>query len=220
MSIPPPLQASKWISVQVMVSPSEMRSLLEELGEFTILMTTPAKSPEVSKERFLEIYENYCTQLQKKELPDPAEYRACFSTFWTRSCDAYVQVPVGEMTLCRAVKPVVQLQYHLLGFSPFDKKFRPMVLGKGSMPWGIQFSYPTLFQDRETQQVLKVGTEFPNTFLFQAFRKWVRRYTVPTPFVVDGETINAPVRIGREARQWINVHPQFCEYSIAVREAE
>jgi len=219
MAVPPPLQASKWISLQVMISSDEMQSLLQDLGNFSIVMTTPSSVPEVSKEQFLDTYGKYCADLKSGTVPDPAEYRSCFSTFWTMDADAYVRVQVGEGFLCRAVKPVVQLQYHLLGFSPADKKFRPMVLGKGSLPWGIQFSYPTLFQERNSHQVVKVDQEFPNTLLFQKLRKWVRRHTVPTPFIVDEEMINAPMRIGQEARGWINCHPQLQNFSLRVKEA-
>lgn len=213
------MQASKWISVQLLASSDEMRSLLNELGDFSIVMTAPSNNPDVSKEQFLETYRTYCEELRKGEMPDPADYRGYFSTFWTVNQDEYVRVPVGDSFLCRPVRPVVQLQYHLLGYSPIDHKFRPMVLGKGSMPWGIQFSYPTLFQDKDSQQVVKVGEDFSNTALFQAFRKWVRSNTVPTPFMIGEKVVNAPMRIGNQARGWINSHPHFREYSLRVKEA-
>lgn len=217
--IPPPLQASKWLSIQALVSEDEMESLLTGLGEFSIMMTSPSDSPEIGHDEFLAGYRRYCQTIRNGDLPEPSAFRALFSTFWTKDETAYVKVPVSGKLLCRAVKPVVQLQYHLMGYSKEEKKFRPMVMGKGSIPWGIQFSYPTLFQDQKAQKVLKVGDDFPNTALFQEFRRWIRKETIPTPFLVEGKQINIPMRIGNQARNWINHHPQLCEYALKVQEA-
>lgn len=217
--IPPPLQASKWLSIQALLSGDEMESLISSLGEFTVLMTTPSERPEVKHHDFLDGYHRYCRTIKNGEVPNPSDFRTLFSTFWTADEEAYVKVPVGDQFLCRAVQPVIQLQYHLMGYSKIEKKFRPMVMGKGSIPWGIQFSYPTLFQDQKTQQVLKVGQNFSNTALFQAFRRWIRNETVPTPFVVDGDQVNIPIRIGNQAREWVNHHPQLIELGLKVQEA-
>lgn len=216
--IPPPLQASKWLSIQVLLSEEEMTSLFSALGEFSILLTIPSESPEVEHLNFLNSYHRYCQTIRNGELPNPSDFRSLFSTFWTTDQKAFVKVPVGAQFLCRAVQPVIQLQYHLMGYSKIEKKFRPMVMGKGSIPWGIQFSYPTLFQDQKTQQVLKVGQSFPNTSLFQEFRHWIRKETVPTPFIIDEEQVNIPIRIGSRVREWINHHPQLHELGLKVQE--
>jgi hypothetical protein len=216
--IPPPMQASKWLSIQALLSPDEMGRLIEELGEFQIYPTTPEPQPCIQKKRFLQFYTAYCLDLQNGQLPDASHYRSLFSTFWSADEEAVVKIPVGENTLCRAVHPVIQLQYHVMGYSPMDKKFRPMVMGQDSMAWGIQFSFPQLFQDPATKKIHKVDQTFANTSLFQTLRRWMRENTVPTPFIVDGNAVNVPIRIGRDARLWVNQHPQLKRLSIRVRE--
>lgn len=216
--IPPPLQASKWISIQALMSSEEMKSFMDVLGEFSIYLTHPASEPLVSHEQFVKTYEHYVADLQSNTVPENPDYRSFFSSFWSLSEDAVMQVPVGKKLLCRAVQPVVQLQYHVMGYSPMEGKFRPMVMGKDSIHWGIQFSYPQLFQDQKTQNILKVDQAFANTTLFQLLRRWMRNQTVPTPFIADGKKTNAPIRIGRQVLPWINSHPQLAPQGIQVQE--
>lgn len=216
--IPPPLQASKWISIQVLLNREEMDNLVDTLGSFAIYLTQPNSHPLVQHDQFMEAYGRYVTDLQSKVIPESPEYRALFSTFWSLSDEAVVQVPVGDKLLCRAVQPVIQLQYHVMGYSPFDGKFRPMVMGKDSIHWGVQFSYPQLFQDPKTQSIRKVDQSFANTALFQSLRRWVRNRTIPTPFVTNDEKTNAPIRIGKKSLGWINTHPQLAAQGIQVEE--
>ncbi len=62
-----------------------------------------------------------------------------------------------------------------------------MVLSRKSVTWGLQFSYPQLYQDPRTRQIFKVTDtpEFPNTALFSKLQKWIRSETLPTPFQVE-----------------------------------
>ncbi len=216
--IPPPLQASKWISIQVLLNREEMDDLVDTLGSFSIYLTQPNFHPLVRHDQFLETYGRYLADLQSETIPESSEYRAIFSTFWSQSEEAVVQVPVRDKLLCRAVQPVIQLQYHVMGYSPFDGKFRPMVMGKDSIHWGVQFSYPQLFQDPTTQSIRKVDQSFENTALFQSLRRWIRNQTVPTPFIVNNIKTNAPIRIGKKNLGWISAHPQLVAQGIQVQE--
>ncbi len=216
--IPPSLQASKWSSIQVLLSANEMEQLLKYLGKFSIFQTALCEKPEITQKQFFDSYLAYCNELECGKLPSSPYYRPFFSSFWSRDSSAQLIVKVGEQFLCRAVRPVIQLQYHLMGFSSVESKFRPMVLGKDSIPWGIQYSYPQLFQDPETQQIVKVDDGFANTSLFKLMRSWIRKFTIPTPFVVNDKRINTPMRIGPRAKKWINSHPSFEQYGIKVLE--
>ena len=88
-----------------------------------------------------------------------------------------------------------------------------MVLSTESVTWGIQFSYPQLYQDPKSYRITKVvdSSEFPNTSVFARMLKWLRHHTLPTPFSVDGQRVNVPIRIGRSCLEWIHMHPQLKE---------
>lgn len=171
-AIPPPIQAAKWLSVQALLSRDEMQDLMNSLGEFSLYPTHAVYlGTQLTKDYFLEVYAEYIRLLTQGELPADHPFRSLFSSIWTTDISSVATIPMGEKQLCRAIKPIVQLQYHTLGYSPLDGKFRSMVMGSGSIPWGIQFSYPQLFQEPITQKVIKVDPSFPNTTFYQQLRR-------------------------------------------------
>ncbi len=212
-----PYHASKWLSVALLVDANEMKSLLETLGSFLIYSVgSVVKRGEglISHESFLSCYAQYVEALKRGSLPDDSTYRTLFAAVWTTSSDHLYALHVGsEGQLIRVVKPVIQLQAHQLDYSMADGKFRPMVFGKDSVLWGIQFSYPQLFEEPKTHAVLKVdeSPQFPNTLLFRALQQWTRQNTAPTPFIVGDKIINVPMRLGKSCFAWINQHPQFAK---------
>lgn len=226
-SVEKPLQASKWLQSQALLSKDELSSLFEflekSIGTFYLYYCGIVCSKEkngTSKEDFLETYGTYIQSIMNGQEPDLSFYRPLFSPSMTVTTDAFFTVPVGDdRQIIRISKPVLQMQAHNIDYSTVDKKFHSMVFGIDSIAWGIQFSYPQLFQDNETRQVeqIKKGQAFPNTELFQLLQKWMRQHTIPTPFIADGKTINVPMRLGRECLPWINKHSQLVKKNISVK---
>lgn len=218
----PSLQTSKWLKIQVLLDAEEMKLLCDTLEPFYFYLCGSVCNPgegELSKDAFIEHYGRYIADLQKGVLPDPAGYRQLFSPVMTTTTDVLYSIPLSEgKQLIRVSKPVIQLQAHHMGYSETDGKFRPMVFGGESIPWGIQFSYPQLFRDNATKEVMEVrnSPEFPNGQLFQALQKWMRSHTIPVPFSVNGETMNVPIRIGKKCLSWINKYPKLQEKGIKV----
>lgn len=208
------LQASKWQKLPILIDVSEMRSLLNTMGQFWMVQTSGLIDLEneiISEKAFLEVYEHYIFCLKHgEEIRDP-RIRPYFSSIWTTFLDAVYAVKVNEkQCLVKVQRPIIQLQAHRFDYTTADGSFRSMVMGQNSISWGIQFSYPHLYQD-ENLQVLTVreNLEFPNTALFKKMQQWVRSHTIATPFEVEGKRINVPIRLGKECLQWINSHPQL-----------
>lgn len=218
----PPLQASKWLDLQLLIDVDELQELFCALGPFNIFKVgsvCPLQQGEISKALFLEQYEQYITHLKSGEIPPEKLYRSLFSSIFTVTNEALFQILVGEeRRIIRVAKPVLQLQVNQISYSPVDGKFRTMVFSKDSILWGIQFSYPQLFQDSLTREVFQVlhSDQFPNSSLFKRLQKWTRQYTIPTPFEVNGQKINVPIRIGKKCLSWIHQHPQLQTGSIKV----
>lgn len=124
----------------------------------------------------------------------------------------------GGKLLVRPMLPVVQLNPHALVYSSDEAVFRSSNYGVDQIDWGVQFSYPQLYQDPETKEILstKDPERFPNTPLFRTLQKWVRHHTRPTPFLVEGKKIVSPVRLGSDSFSWIGEHPGLQKRGIDV----
>lgn len=215
------MQASKWLKVPVLMETAEMRALFSVLEHFDIYLTgrvTKQQEGIISQTDFLNVYEDYIQSLKHNQLTDESLYRSYFSSVFSETADhLYVMAVDGARELTRVIKPVIQLQQHAITYSGYDEHFHSMVFGSECIPWGIQFSYPQLFQDKDgAVKTVIESIEFPNTALFHRLQRWIRHHTIPTPFVVDGKKINVPMRLGKLCLPWINQHPQLVERRIAV----
>ncbi len=218
-----PLEASKWLKIQVLIDADEMRHLLVSLGNFSIFLTSgvsPEGKETLSHEEFLKVYSHYVEQLQSEQVPDETSFRREFSSVFTLTPEALYALPVGtNQNLIRVSKPCVQLQNHRMHYSREEGKFHTMVFGLDSIYWGIQFSYPQLYRNPESKQVEKVADSslFPNTLLFRKLQQWVRQNTIPTPFLIQGEQVNVPIRLGKKCLSWVNCHPQLQQKGLQVK---
>lgn len=218
-----PLQATKWLKYPVLIDAEEMQGLIAHLGKFRMFhVSGPVASGkgEIAASDFLKCYTEYVETLKQGKMPSlEGNVRALFSCVWTLSTDILYAVSVpGEKEVIKVERPVIQLQPHKFDYSASEEKFRSMVFGLDSILWGIQFSYPQLYQDDE-MQIKKVvdNEEFPNTKMFKLLQQWVRHETMATPFIVDGKQFNVPIRIGKKCLPWINNHPQLEARSIQVK---
>ncbi|HRD55463.1 MAG TPA: hypothetical protein PLC42_03610 [Parachlamydiaceae bacterium] len=199
-----------------------MQQLIETLEPFDICLSGQIYHHEseaiISKDKFLECYLAYLEGIKSGKLLEEALYRPFFSSVFTKDLSALYQVKISdEAFLLKAAKPVLQLQAHRMHYSKQEQKFRPMIFGAESIHWGIQFSYPQLFQDNCTKEILSVlKADFINNQLYHKLQVWIRKNTIPTPFIDNFKRINATVRIGRSCLSWINQHPQLIERGLKV----
>ncbi|MDP1880054.1 MAG: hypothetical protein Q8K60_03840 [Parachlamydiaceae bacterium] len=218
-TLSPPYQASKWQSYQVLLDIDEMKNLIQYLGDFWIIQTSGVISigkEIISKNHFLEVYSEYINDLKHGQLPNDALFLSYFSSIWTNTINALYTFPINsEQCLVKVETPVIQLQNHRFDFFESDQKFRS-TLGLNAIYWGIQFSFPNLFQN-EKLEIFKVRDEniFPNVSLFKTMQKWMRASTIPTRFETNCGIFNAPIRIGKQCK-WINTHPQLYSKGLKV----
>jgi hypothetical protein len=215
------LQASKWLAYPILVDTEEMEALLCCLGDFWIFLTSGVVRKEdgmLLKKEFLDCYDSYILSLKQGKPPQDPRIRSYFSSVFTVTTDALYTVYVGDhQRIIKVEKPVLQLQNHRFNYSSIDGKFRSMILSSDSIWWGIQFSYPQLYQDSSLQiKQVRDEIEFPNTSLFHRLQRWIREYTVPTPFIVNQKRVNVPIRLGKKCFEWIDYHPQLAEKGLKV----
>ncbi len=216
------MRVSKALKYQVLLDGAEMRELFVALAPFEIYVTCEpctVDSMRIEPADFLEKYAAYVKSLQEGALPDELSLRRYFSAIFTKSSDILYAMDVGKgRYLVKALKPVIQLQAHQMFASTLDGKIHPMVLGQESILWGIQFSYPQIYQSPESSAFSKVdeSPDFPNTLLFTQLTRYLRQKSVPTPFLFQGKKRYEPIRLGKSCFSWINSHPQLLLRKVAV----
>lgn len=208
------LQASKWQKCPVLLDCNEMKELILFLGQFWMVQISgliPIGQEFISTDDFLDVYCCYIESLKRGELPVDVRLRSHFSSVWTTTLEALYAVQINqEKCLVKISEPVIQLQAHRFDYSTADGKFRSMVLGMDSIFWGIQFSYPHLYQNANLEVfTVREGPQFPNTALFKRLQQWMRSHTIATPIEVEGKKVNVPIRLGKQCLSWINAHPQI-----------
>lgn len=197
------MQVAKWLRVQALLSALEMRELFEMLncGMYNVSSVQVDDQP-ICMESFLDAYAVYAQGLQKGAItPDKMYFSAALSK------EPLLAKQVGEgRYLFRADRPVIQLQHHT--FAVVDGKCKPMMLGKESVSWGLQFSFPQIAMDVDGICHKPLRTT-ENGKMFLQLQKWMRDLTTPTSFVINGEKKTFPIRLGKMCSEWIKCHPQI-----------
>lgn len=217
-----PLQVSMWLHAPVLLDHLEMEALFEAMGDFSITQIDRLVNKGegfVSKENALKKYEEYVSLLKNGENPPEHFLKESFQVGWSISSELYYSIKVaGGRQIIKANLPIVLLQPHKIDYSAHDGQFRSMVMGAGSITWGVQFSYPQLFQDPKTMKVHKISRNeaFPNSEFYHRLQVWVRHHTLPTSFIVGSKKCTVSYRLGKNCFEWINNHPQLISKGIQV----
>ncbi len=210
------MQVAKPIKLPVLLNLEEMSALFAALDKsmlYDVQNVVATTEGSISHALFLERYKNYLQAVWEEKEP---LYRTLSPAISTTE-KAFKRTAVDEnRIMIKPVLPIIQIQPHNIGFSHVDQTFRSMVFGPQSIAWGVQFSYPTLYQNPKTFAIEKIDDQFPNTALFHTLRRWIREHTRPTPFLVEGKKVNVPVRLGKSAFEWAQTHPQLKKENLHV----
>lgn len=208
------MQATKWLKLPLFLSVQELSDLLDSLGDVK-LVPLSGVFPELevlSPRDFLQLYEAYAARLLRGEAPLPDRRLV---TGWTYDLNAIEVRKVETGVLVRPFRPVVQVQPYWLNYSETDGKFHEMALSQESLGWGLLFSFPQLFQEPETLEIVKVqGPDFPNCELYKKLQTFSRARTAPTPFITPNGLFNHPSRIGKEWLHEAKAMPQLARRNL------
>ena len=210
MSQQPPLQVSRFLQQQVLLEPTELKTLLESLEgalHFYASSGLAVGKTEVSLEEVLMSYADYIQGVRSGNEIDPSILRKNLTLLMTvGNNDVYSQELSQGRVIARAISPVIMIQAHTLAFSAEDRCCRSMVLGPDALYWGLQFSYPQLYQDPSTQEVLSVdrSEKYPNTALYFSIQKWLRHNSQALNVKMQDTAFRSPIRLGLSCESWIN----------------
>jgi hypothetical protein len=202
-------QGAKWLKIQALLDPSELRSLFEHLGKVQIFpLGIPLEKPPFSIEadEYVSSYTGWIDSIKRGEIPNGGALRTLNMTLW---CEDGSSVDVVALKnghhLVRPKKASLQVQIHSMGYSAVDRTFRPMVLGQETIFWGLQWSFPQVGQNPGTGEIVELK---PHPW-FVKIRQWMRERAIPTPMIVEGEKTHLPIKLGKACLPWIDKHPQL-----------
>jgi len=216
----PPYQAGKWLEIRLLIDIDEMQSLIQAIRPIFIFRIGKIVDSEmgiVSVEDFLASYKKYIEYLRNSQIPDKEPFTLAF----TKDSNDLYALPVGkEKYVIKIARPAIQVLPHSFRYSSADRKIRSMSLGTDAITWGIQISFPQLFENPASGEIEKTlhNDEHPNGFCFRNLQKWIRIHTCTTRFKVDEEVITTSIRLGKQCYSWIHRHPQLKSIKIAVAE--
>lgn len=221
-------QGSKWLKFHVLCNREELEAFFAQIRPFFIFpLGGIVDGHPISEKTFLDAWSECIHGLQNSIVPKIEDLRRILACAWVDNLHSlWLQKVEGKGYLAKICQPVVQVQAHWFSFSEVDRVFRPMSMGPESIFWGLQFSYPQIFQDPVTMELKTVE----RSMLFEKLRVWVREATRPTPFSIDRilpqlnsseaesvkEKVCVPIRLGRKCFSWIGKHPQLIARGIGV----
>jgi len=207
-------QGAKWLKFQVLCQRDELEQLFHRLRPISIFpLTGIVDGNPIPEEVFLSEYESWIDGLKEGRIPEDSSIKKILAAAFTDDLESlWLQEVSGKGFLMKMAKPTLLVQAHSFSYSEMDGEFRPMSMGLNSIFWGLQFSFPGVYQDAKTMELREVE----RGKLFEQVRLWVREATRATPFHVGGIRINSPIRLGKECFSWINRHPQLQSQGISI----
>lgn len=194
-------QASKWIKFPLLCEAEELGELFEALAPFSLFHLGGIGTGEaISIERFLGAYQGWIDALKKGDIPSEEEMRRFFATVFADDLAALWRQEIpGKGFLIKLRKPLLQMQSHFFTYSPIDGEIRSLSMGEKSIFWGIQLSYPQLYQDGRSGEIQ--GAE--GGALLKKVRSWMREATLPAMFSSPTGEIRTSMRLGKKSKKWI-----------------
>ena len=206
-------QGAKWLKIQVLCDGDELEDLFARLAPFWIFpLTGVVDGLPIQPEVFLAEYRNWMLDLQRGMVPSDGVLRRLLACAFTEDLSALWLQRVTRGYLVKIAKPVVQVQAHFFSYSPLDGVFRSMSLGQDSIFWGLQWSFPQVYQDPKTMEIHEGG----RGELFRKIQLWMRDRTRPTPWIIEGKQVNTSMRLGKGCFSWIGAHPQLAQHRLRV----
>ena len=190
----------------------EFQSFLKQLGTCFFVPATGVmtkNSWNISVEDLIVRYREYLSSLRQKEQLPSQEMRHFFSLFLSSSLDDFYAISLPqERFVIKTRKPVVHLQLYHCFVSRVNGEILPMVLHPDSFSFGLQFSYPQIYEDPKTHEFFKAMLEkkLHNTELFKKIVFWIRQNTKPASLCIGGKKVYAPFRLGKTAEDPMSYH--------------
>lgn len=151
----------------------------------------------------------FITEIETTLDLDISPYRIPFSSALSQdSSDFSVTNLAGEKVLVKPRQPVIQLRPLSLSISP-DGALQTKSWGKDHIFWGIQLSYPQIFQDPDTKEIIQALANHPNGKLFKEILRWFRHHTKPVSLAKREKSLAFSLKVGSKSVYLLAKHEQI-----------
>lgn len=217
------IRYAKWLQTPLLCSLEELDLLLHSLGSIFLVPAGGLLEREalfVSPEDLRSTYQQYLAWIVSSAALPSAEMRRHLTLMMSVSLDSFsaAEIKTGRFMI-KPVQPVVMIQPYHFFMSSLDQKIHSMVMSQESISWGLQFSYPQMYEDPKNHLFGKISEapEFPNTALYKKVVQWVRSFAMPAPVHYMGQKTHASFRIGKQAFALAQAHKGLQKRGIEVR---
>ncbi len=205
----PPYHVSKWAYIAALLSAKELKELFHTLKIrqlCDISRVLPFDQLTISVETLLENYQSYLEGL----IDSSSLQNHKIATYgFASSLEHFRAMQVGEdRFILKPVLPVLRVQKYQFNVSE-EGKVLSMVQGQGAIRFGLQFSYPMIFQDPDTLHVLNVlrcENFSRTTSLYRILNQFIREHTNPLAILWQGRKRRLPVKLGKDCFSWVGKH--------------
>ncbi len=210
-------QASKWWKLQVFFSLDALDFFFQDLGSFWICPLGKVLQEEeqiLEKDQYLQAYKKKVDQYLTHHITPIEEISPC--AFTVLKEDLYLMNLSQNRFLLKIKNPVVQVHPYFFRFSKQNRSFLSNVYAEDSIFWGLQFSFPQIFQDEDLNLHKVHPQTFANAALFQKMRRWIRKHTSPISFEFEGEKIVTSMRASPQLFCLLQKYPKLIELGLNI----
>jgi hypothetical protein len=180
-----------------------------QLHLFRVASVVAKGKEEMEISEFLSIMTKFITEIESRSDIDIDPYRIPFSCALSPTIsDFSVMHLPGERVLVKPREPVIQLRPLSLSMSP-EGALQTKSWGKDNIFWGIQLSYPQIFQDPQTKEIVQALADHPNGKLFKEILKWFRLHTKPVSLAKRGKSLAFSLKVGAKSVYLLAKHEQI-----------
>lgn len=191
------LMASKWLSLPLFITGEDLKDALDVLQDGILAplgYLVDKECLEISKEIVLKSYAELLQSLLSGEALDRKKLRDLTLRIAFSEEDLYAYQAGENRFMVYERKPAIHMQPLFLSYSSEEKKFRSKVLGGDQIFWGVEFSFPQIYQDPFSQKMEESWNKTEGSKKFKLLQKWSRRATKPAKFIIGAEEITVPFR--------------------------
>lgn len=211
LPMPMPYSAAKFQKTSALLEVAELRSLFNtlesEVGKlyfYHIGAVLEESLLQGSIESIVELYGESLVALKNNEKIKPLSIAMTLDPNTLYMIDAG-----GGKRIVKFLTPSIHITSTAICYLPELQEFKEKLYGSDLISWGLQFSYPQLFQEHKSQLVQNPLQEGVNAKLFKLQQRWLREHTKPTFFLTEKGQIKTAIRLGKECYSWINSHPKL-----------
>lgn len=203
-----PYEVSRARSQRVLLDPEEMNSLFQVLGSFFLFRTATKNELPAQDDRteWRLLYEEYIEQLKLGDVGRAV----LLSAFIAPSKESFYALSTPSKKIqIRPREPIIQITHHTFSFNPEEGQFYSQIFGAEALSWGVEWSFPLLFEEPFSKEVFKLtdAERWPALLLFKKWEGWLREHTEPVKFLSREKKEIAPFRIGKKAKSWAKELP-------------